>query len=207
MDYPQFLAHWNENFRGWNAANFGWGGDTTRNILWRLRNGELEGVHPKVVVLLAGTNDIGPRPATDAQAGDVVKGVQAVVETVRDLAPGATIILTGILRRNDGAEPAAMVRSIARINEKLAGLADGKTVRYLNINDKLADRDGKLFEGMTVDGLHLGLKGYQVWADALKSLLRELLGPPGSEDHAPPPTGDPKVSGGPGVPPRPVTRN
>src|SRR5262245_6705703 len=53
-DYPQFLANWNENFHGRNAANFGWGGDTIQNILWRMRNGELDDVQPKVFVLLAG---------------------------------------------------------------------------------------------------------------------------------------------------------
>ena len=75
-----------------------------------------------------------------------------------------------------------------------AQLADGKQVRYLNINDQLADRDGKLFPGMTSDRLHLSVKGYQVWADALKPLFRELLGPPAREDHAPPPLGDPSAA-------------
>jgi lysophospholipase L1-like esterase len=63
----------------------------------------------------------------------------------------------------------------------------------LNFNDKLADGSGKLFDGMTVDGLHLTLKAYQLWADALKPLLTELLGPPASTDRAPPPTGDPSA--------------
>ena len=58
-DYPEFLANWKQNFFGWNAANFGWGADTVQNILWRLQNGELDNVHPKVIVLLAGTNNIG----------------------------------------------------------------------------------------------------------------------------------------------------
>src|SRR5262245_42211790 len=57
-DYPEFLANWKQNFFGWNAANFGWGGDTTQNILWRLEHGELDGVNPKVVVILAGTNNV-----------------------------------------------------------------------------------------------------------------------------------------------------
>ena len=52
-DYPEFVANWNKNFFGWNAADFGWGGDTTQNILWRLENGELDGVNPKVIVILA----------------------------------------------------------------------------------------------------------------------------------------------------------
>ncbi len=85
------------------------------------------------------------------------------------------------------------MRSINKINDNIEKLADGKTIRYLNINAKLADNDGKLFAGMSEDRLHLSLKGYQVWADALKPLLTELLEPPAKEDHAPPPTGDPRA--------------
>jgi lysophospholipase L1-like esterase len=193
-DYPQFLANWNQNFFGWNAANFGWGGDRIQNILWRLQNGELDGVHPKVIVLLAGTNNVGTSPASDAKVADITKGIKALSDTLREKAPKATIILVGILPRSDGANPAAVMASINRINENIARFADGKTVRYLNINDKLADREGKLFEGMTVDRLHLSRKGYQVWAEALRPLFTELLGPPAREDHAPPPTGDPSAA-------------
>src|SRR5438034_11602543 len=56
-DYPELLANWQQNFCGWNAADFGWGADQTQNMLWRLENGELDGVTPKVVVLLAGANN------------------------------------------------------------------------------------------------------------------------------------------------------
>src|SRR5262249_35915174 len=58
-DYPQLLANWRANFFGWNAADFGWGADRVQNVLWRLENGELDNVNPKVIVLLAGTNNIG----------------------------------------------------------------------------------------------------------------------------------------------------
>src|SRR5262249_48381687 len=78
-DYPPFLANWNENFHGWNAANFGWGGDAIQNILWRLQNGELDGVHPKVIVLLAGTNNVGRSPASDAKVADITKGIKALL--------------------------------------------------------------------------------------------------------------------------------
>jgi lysophospholipase L1-like esterase len=193
-DYPHFLKNWNENFFGWNAANFGWGGDTIGNILWRLQNGELEGVQPRVIVLLAGTNNVGRVAPSDARAAEIVKGIGALLDTLREKAPRATIIVMGILPRNDGGNSAAVMASINKINDSIARLADGKTVRYLNINDKLADGDGKLFEGMTEDRLHLSLKGYQVWANALKPLLTEVLGPPGTEDRAPPPTGDPSAA-------------
>jgi lysophospholipase L1-like esterase len=193
-DYPHFLANWNENFFGWNAANFGWGADSIQNILWRLQNGELDGANPKVIVLLAGSNNVGNAPASDAKVADITKGIKALLDIMREKAPQSTIIVMGILPRNDGANPTVVIPSINKINETIAKFADGKTTRYLNINDKLADSDGKLFEGMTGDRLHLSLKGYQVWADGLKPLLTELLGPPANEDHAPPPTGDPSAA-------------
>jgi lysophospholipase L1-like esterase len=192
-DYPKFLENWNDNFFGWNAANYGWGGDTIQNVLWRVQNGELEEVHPKVIIVLAGTNNVGNAPVSEARMADIVKGTKALLDTLREKAPKATIILMGILPRNDGRNPTAVMPSINQINENIAKFADGKTIRYLNINRKLADNDGKLFEGMTEDRLHLSLKGYQVWADELKPLLTELLGPRGKEDSAPPPTGDPRA--------------
>ena len=89
-----------------------------------------------------------------------------------------------------------MVPIIVKINANLAKLADGKKTRFLNVNDKLADADGKLYDGMMNDRdkLHPQIKGYQVWADGLKPILTELLGPPAKQDHAPPPTGDPSAS-------------
>src|SRR5216683_6234447 len=98
-DYPNFLANWKENFLGWNAANFGWGGDTIQNILWRLQNGELEGVHPKVIVLLAGTNNVGTTPASDAKVVEISRAIKALLYTMREKTPKATIIVMGILPR------------------------------------------------------------------------------------------------------------
>lgn len=200
-DYPDFLANWKANFHGWNAANFGWGGDSVQNVLWRLSNGELDGVNPKVIVLMAGTNNVpaARRAGAAAGAADIAEGLKAIHDVCRKKAPDAVVILMGITPRND--LPTAMP-IINEVNERLARLADGKKVRYLNVNDKLADKDGKLLDGMSPDRLHLSAKGYQVWADALKPTLTELLGPPAKEDLAPPPTGDPKASGRPAAPPK-----
>ncbi len=191
LDYPDFLAHWKKTFFGWNAGNFGWGGDRTENILWRLDNGELDAVNPKVIVLLAGTNNVGKEPGDDAKVADVTRGVKAIVDACRKKAPAATIVLTAIFPRNDN--PAVMP-SIARINASLAKLADGKSVRFLDVNARLADARGVLFEGTMVDGLHPSLKGYEVWAEGLRPVLTELLGAPAATDHAPPPTGDPSAA-------------
>lgn len=195
VDYPQLLANWNHNFFGWNAADFGWGADTIQNILWRLENGELDGVNPKVMVLLAGTNNIGnrtPAPgAQDARIADITRGLRKVIQTMQSKAPNATLIVTAIFPRNDNI---AVMPIINGVNANLAKLADGKKLRYLNVNDRLADAQGKLFDGMmNPDKLHPAIPGYQVWADGLKPILLELLGPPGKTDHAPPPTGDPSA--------------
>lgn len=194
--YRDFLAHWTRSFYGWNAADFGWGGDTVQNILWRLEHGELDGVNPKAIVLLAGTNNLGgqtPPEGDGAKVEEVVGGIRAILAVMRQKAPHATIILMGITPRVDRGGT-SMASTIRNINTRLASLADGQTIRHLNINDRLGDQDGHPLDGMTVDGLHLSLKGYQVWANALKPVLTELLGPPGETDHAPPPTGDPSAA-------------
>jgi lysophospholipase L1-like esterase len=194
FDYPDLLANWKENFFGWNAADFGWGGDRTQNILWRLENGELDGINPKVVVLLAGTNNVSNASApadADARTADISRGILAIVRIIQEKAPAATIIVFGIFPRNDNM---AFMPVIDKINRSLPAKADGKKIRYLNINDKLADGNGTLIGGMmNADKLHLTVKAYQVWADALKPILTELLGPPASVDHAPPATGDPSA--------------
>jgi len=191
-DYPRFLANWEQNFHGWNAADFGWGGDTTQNILWRLENGELDGVNPKIIVILAGTNNVGRRPGDDATVADITRGIKTLIDVCRQKAPAATIVLTAIFPRNDGEN---VVPTINRINGNIAKLADGRTIRFVNINDRLADAGGVLFAGMTVDKLHPAVAGYQAWADALKPIFTEVLGPPAATDHAPPPTGDPSAAG------------
>lgn len=100
------------------------------------------------------------------------------------------IVLTGVFARGDNASAAPLIVSV---NERLASLAAERGVRFVNINRQLADAEGVPHEGMTVDGLHLSVKGYDLWAEALKPHLTELLGPPAKQDVAPPPTGDPSA--------------
>jgi lysophospholipase L1-like esterase len=121
---------------------------------------------------------------------EITRGLTAIVNICRQKAPQATIVLTAIFPRNDNM---AVMPTIDRINANIARLADGRKVRYLDVNGKLADKDGRLLDGMMNerDRLHPTLRGYQVWADGLRPIFRELLGPPASTDHAPPPTGDP----------------
>jgi lysophospholipase L1-like esterase len=192
--YRPLFENWKTNFFGWNAANFGWGADRIENILWRLQNGELEGVNPKVIVVLAGINNVGTEPGDAEKVEDVTQGLRTLLAVCQAKASNATVILTAIFPRNDSL---AVMPTINQINRNVAQMADGKKVRYLDINDKLADKNGRLFPGMmNADQLHPAVKAYQIWADALKPILTELLGPPAKIDHAPPPTGDPSALSG-----------
>jgi len=189
--WAEALGNWRKNFFGWNAGNFGWGADGIQHMLWRIEHGELEGVNPKVIVILAGTNNIGNQPGGPEKVEDIALGLQRLLETCRQKAPGARVILTGIFPRNDNR---AVLPEIEAVNKRMALLCDGKTVHYLNVNDRLADAQGTLFPGMVIDGLHLSVQGYQIWADGLNPLLERILGPRASVDLAPAPTGDPKAA-------------
>ena len=193
LDYPDLLANWKQNFFGWNAGNFGWGADRTQNILWRLEHGELDGVNPKIVVVLAGTNNVGPQARDARTTAEIARGVKAIVDLCRQKAPNATIVLTAVFPRYDNVEA---LPTIDRINRQLATFADGRRVRFLNINSRLVNPDGTLVDGVLNerDKLHPTLKGYQIWADSMKPIFRELLGPPAETDLAPPPTGDPSAA-------------
>lgn len=183
-DYPELLANWNANFKGWNAADFGWGADRTQNILWRLEHGELDGVNPKIVVLMAGTNNIDSGFGK-ADAPEVTRGLAAIVARIREKAPDAVVVLTAVMPRFD--KP-GLKATVDGVNENLARMADGKKVIYVDLNSRITR------EMMNPDGVHPNVKAYQVWADALKPVFEGILGPPAAEDHAPPATGDPSAA-------------
>ena len=128
-----------------------------------------------------------------SKVANITRGLQTLVDTCRRKAPGATLVVTAMFPRNDNL---AVMPEIDRINENLARLADGAKIRFLNVNGRLADANGRLFDGMMNerDKLHPTVKGYQLWADGLKPILTELLGPPAATDQAPPPTGDPSAA-------------
>jgi lysophospholipase L1-like esterase len=145
----------------------------------------LDGVNPKAVVLLAGTNNL----AAGESPADVARGVQSIVNVVRAKAPAAAVIVTGILPRDDNPSFTPLINAT---NAALAGLAAGDRVRFLEINERLLNARGKLIDGMlNSDKLHPTVRAYQVWADTLKPVLTQVLGLPVVEDRAPAPTGDP----------------
>ncbi|ODP38895.1 hypothetical protein BFL28_13180 [Sphingomonas turrisvirgatae] len=160
---------WMRDFAPLKAANFGISGDTTQDVLWRMRNGELAGFQAKLIILMLGTNNIGRNANADIAAGNA-----AIVAEFRKRQPQAKVLLLGVFPR--GADPASPARAAIReINAELAKLADGTSVHYLDIASAFLDGEGKLRDGAMVDGLHPGPAGYAMWSDAIRSTVWRLM--------------------------------
>ena len=166
---------WNQSYAPRHAANFGISADRTEHVLWRIDNGELDGIHPKVVVLMIGTNNTGkerngtPRNTTP----QVIEGVKAVVNDFRTKLPDTKILLLGIFPRGTLDDPQRA--QVALINTVIAKLDDGQMVRFLDIGPKFLEADGTLSKDIMPDLLHPSEKGYQIWADAMNPTLDEMM--------------------------------
>jgi lysophospholipase L1-like esterase len=159
---------WDEHFEPLKAANFGIGGDRTEHVLWRLKNGELEGITPKLAVVMIGTNN-GKDPAEDVAAG-----ITAIVKEVRAKSPTTKVLLLGIFPR--GEKPNAGREKNDKVNEIVAKLDDQKDVKYLDIGAKFLAEDKSISKEIMPDFLHLSEKGYQIWAEAILPTVKEMMG-------------------------------
>jgi lysophospholipase L1-like esterase len=169
------LNVWNKYYAPRRAAEFGIGYDRTQNVLWRITHGELEGIKPKAVVLLIGTNNCGneddgkPRNTTP----EIIAGVTAIVHELRQRLPDSKILVMGIFPRGEKADPVR--EQVKAVNAGLAKLADGKAVKFLDIGPKLLGADGTLSRDIMPDLLHPNEKGYRIWADAMEPTLEKMM--------------------------------
>lgn len=161
---------WPKAFGQYTPANFGIGGDRTQHVLWRIQNGELEGIKPKALVLMIGTNNVSSDPAEG-----IAKGVTAIVETIRAKQPQAKILLLAVFPRGEKASPNPGRDKLKQVNEIIAKLDDGKNIFFLDIGGKFLQPDGSLTKEIMPDFLHLSPAGYQIWADAIGPKLAELM--------------------------------
>jgi lysophospholipase L1-like esterase len=172
-------AAWEKHFAPLKAGNYGIGGDQTQHVLWRITEGkELEGIKPKVAVLMIGTNNTGAHSPKDIAAG-----VEAIVDELSKQKPGMKVLLLGVFPRQAKGEPAdpdkrspsELHRKPAEINKLIAKLDDGKHVHFMDINKVFLEEDGSLTAEIMPDFLHLSQKGYDRWAEAIAPKVKELL--------------------------------
>lgn len=158
---------WKQQFVPLGAVNFGIGGDMTQNVLWRLLHGGIGKLNPKQFVLLIGTNNFG---FTGESPEAVARGVEHIIELLRNRFPESGIILMAVFPRDQ--LPNTMNRqNIEQLNALIEPLADGEIVSFLNINEALLLEDGKIPQSLMPDFLHLSEAGYAIWTQALKDHL------------------------------------
>lgn len=160
---------WEKYYTPRKAVNLGIGGDRTQHVLWRLDNGNVDGISPKLAVLMIGTNN-----AAANSAEEIGEGIQAVVKKLREKLPQTKVLILATFPRGEKPQP---VREKNATASKIASkLADDKMVYYLDIGDKFLTPDGTLEKSIMPDYLHLSPAGYEIWAKAIEPKVAELMG-------------------------------
>ncbi|MCX5635274.1 MAG: platelet-activating factor acetylhydrolase IB subunit [Planctomycetota bacterium] len=162
---------WQKYYGSRNAVNVGISGDQTQSVLWRLEHGNIDGISPKVAVIMIGTNNSVAEEYTAQEIGD---GIIAVCNKVREKLPKTKILLLAIFPR--GQTLSAQRDKIAKASEIASKIADGKMIHYLDIGEKFIQQDKSISADIMPDYLHLSPKGYQIWAEAIEPKLVELMG-------------------------------
>jgi len=160
---------WKKYYAGRGAVNLGISGDKTEHVLWRLDNGNIEGISPKLAIVMIGQNN-GPSNT----AVEIAEGVTAIVRKLRQKLPETKILLLGIFFR--GEKPNAEQIKLAETNRIISKLADGVHVFYMNVNHIFLRPDGTIAHSLMPDFEHPNKRGCRVWAEAIEEKVAELLG-------------------------------
>jgi lysophospholipase L1-like esterase len=160
---------WGEFYTPRNAGNLGFGWDKTENVLWRLQHGAIDGIAPKLVVMMIGTNNTG-----NCAAPDIAAGITAIVLELEKRLPQSKILLLGVFPR--GEKPGPQRDKIAEINQGIAKLDGTHHVTYLDIGPKFLTPEGLITKDIMPDFLHPNEKGYRIWAEAIEPTVKKLMG-------------------------------
>ena len=161
---------WREFYGDRNAVNLGISGDGTQHVLWRLENGNINDISPKLAVIMIGTNN-----SNFCSAQEIADGITAIVEKLRTELPEMKILLLGIFPR--GANNRDGKRRVnARVNEIVSALDDGESIFYLDIGESFLADDGTLSLEMMYDRLHLTPAAYRIWAESIEEKVAQLMG-------------------------------
>ena len=175
---------WEQYWAPYQAANFGIGGDRTEHVLWRLANGNYDGLNPKLTVLMIGTNNTGHEGREMAEHGGTVytssaeetaAGVTAIIDAMAEKQPEMKVLLLAIFPRGADRNDPKRQKNDA-INKLISKLGERDYVTYLNINDNFLKPDGTLPKEIMPDLLHLNADGYKIWSQAIESTVKELMG-------------------------------
>jgi beta-glucosidase len=162
---------WAKHYGPRKAVNLGIGGDRTQHVLWRLENGNIAGIKPKLAVLMIGTNNSN---GEDNTAEDIGAGIQAIVKKLRKDLPETKVLILAVFPR--GEKPNPQREKNAKASEIASQLADNEMVYYLDIGPKFLEADGTLSREIMPDLLHLNPKSYGIWAESIDPTVAKLMG-------------------------------
>lgn len=166
--------HFKEAFKGKRVLDLGFGWDRIQNMLWRVENGELVGLKPKTIIIMAGTNNMtGTKNARTNDAKEIAEGVLNLVKSVKKKCPKAKIVVMGILPRAGKSDPMRTTAKEANaiLDKRIKKLAKRDAIEFVDISDKFVDETGERIKALYRDQVHLSPAGYAVWADAIKAYL------------------------------------
>ncbi len=169
--WDKYKSEWNKHFAKYRALNLGYSGDRTENVLWRLDNGEIDGINPKVLVMMIGTNNAGIRKE---KSQDTAIGIKAILQELRKKLPETKILILAIFPRgrNDKDELRKLTMGT---NEIIKTYADDRYIFFMNINNIFLDQDRVLHKNVMRDFLHPNESMYQKWAEAILPKIEELM--------------------------------
>jgi|CXWL01.1.fsa_nt_gi beta-glucosidase len=163
---------WDTYYGHRHAVNLGFDGDRTEHVLWRLDHGEIDGISPKLVVLLIGTNNTG---AHHDPPEETTAGVHAILTTLRTSLPATKILLLGLFPRTASTDdPIRLINGA--VNDRLQAYADNQHIFFLDLSRHFLNSQGHLSQDLMPDFVHPNEQGYQVWADGMENMIKRLLG-------------------------------
>jgi beta-glucosidase len=162
---------WEEFYGGRHALNLGFSGDRTEQVIWRLQQGEVAGISPKLAILMIGTNNAGHR---QDKPEHTAAGIRAILQELGERLPKTKVLVLAIFPR--GANPQDPLRKLNDATNRLVSeMADGQRVFYLDLADCFLEDDGNLPKAIMPDLLHPNEKGYAIWAEAMEPTVKRLL--------------------------------
>jgi len=165
-------ATWEKYYAHRHALNIGFSGDRTENVIWRLQHGAVDGISPRLAVIMIGTNNAGHR---QDKPEDTAAGVKAILTELRTRLPDTKCLVLAIFPRGEKTDDPLRQLNDAT-NQILKNMADDQRVFFLDINAEFLDDDGTLPKDLMPDLLHPNEKGYEIWAAAMEPTIKKLLG-------------------------------
>ena len=165
---------WQEFYGHRSVLNLGYGFDRAQNMLWRIKNGEMQNQTPKAIVINAGTNHFSITPNYDGDSPqDAFLGVKLLIETLHEMTPQSHIIVMAVFPRVQ-AEKQRLIDELNSLLENYLKNRAGMT--FVDITEKLRYPDGSFNSDLFIDrACHPNSAGYRIWAEAIEPQLKKLL--------------------------------